>query len=78
MNQDSFKTAAAKAMSPMSLHDFTEWGVSQVAYVKKIEFEGKPSFAIFAANGRQLAVTENLEAAHGLLFQNGLEPQDVH
>ncbi len=78
MNQDFLKTATAKATPPMSLHDFTEWGVSQVAYIKRIEFEGKPSFAIFAANGRQLAVTENLEAAHGLLFQNGLEPQGVH
>ncbi len=78
MNQDSLKTAAGKATPPMSPHDFTEWGVHEVAYIKKIEFEGKPSFAIFAANGHQLAVTETLESAHGLLFRNDLEPLNVH
>lgn len=78
MNQDSLKTAVAKATPPMSPRDFTEWGVSEVAYIKKIEFGGKPAFAVYAANGRQLALTENLDAAYGLLFQNDLEPQGLH
>lgn len=78
MNQDSLKTGVPQATPPMSLHDFTEWGVREVAYIKKIEFQGKPAFAIFAANGHQLAVTENLDAAHGLLFQNDLEPFNLH
>ena len=78
MNQDSLKTVVPKATPPMSLQDFTEWGLREVAYIKKIEFEGKPSFAIFAANGQQLAVTENLDVAYGLLFQNDLEPISLH
>mgnify|MGYP002529035287 FL=1 len=78
MNQDSLKTVVAKATPSMSLHDFTEWGVREVAYIKPVEMNGRTVYAIFAANGRQLAVTENLDAAHGLLFQNGLEPQGLH
>ncbi len=78
MNQDSLKTAVPKAPSPMSLHDFTEWGVREVAYIKNIEFEGRPAFAIYAANGRQLAMTKNLDAAYGLLFENDLEPVSLH
>ncbi len=78
MNKDTLKTDSTDATPPMSLHDFTEWGVREVAYIKKIEFEGRPSFAIFAANGRQLAVTENLDVAYGLLFQNDLEPLSLH
>ena len=78
MNQDSLKTGATKATPPMSVHDFTEWGVRRVAYIKKIEFEGKQAFAVYAANGHQLAVTENLDVAYGLLFQNDLDPVNVH
>jgi len=78
MNQDSLKTVVAKATPSMSLHDFTEWGVREVAYIKPVEMNGRTVYAIFAANGQQLAVTENLDAAHGLLFQNGLEPQGLH
>jgi len=78
MNKDSLKTITAGETSPMSVHDFTEWGVSQVAYIKKIEFEGKPAFAVYAANGQQLAVTESLNVAYGLLFQNDLEAVTVH
>ena len=78
MNQDSLKTVVPKVTPPMSLHDFTEWGLREVAYVKKIEFEGKPAFAVYAANGHQLAVTESLDVAYGLLFQNDLEPLNVH
>ena len=78
MNQDSLKTVVAKATPSMSLHDFTEWGVREVAYIKPVEMNGRTVYAIFAANGRQLAVTENLDAAHGLLFQNDLEPFNLH
>ncbi len=78
MNQDSLKTVVPKVTPSMSLHDFTEWGVREVAYIKKIEFEGKPAYAVYAANGHQLAVTESLDVAYGLLFQNDLEPLNVH
>ena len=78
MNQDSLKTSATMATPPMSVHDFIEWGVRDIAYIKKIEFEGKPAFAVYAANGHQLVVTENLDVAYGLLFRNDLEPVNVH
>ena len=78
MNQDSLKTVVPMATPPMSVYDFTEWGVSEVAYIKKIEFKGKQAFAVYAANGHQLAVTENLDVAYGLLFQNDLEPISLH
>ena len=78
MNQDSLKTVVPMATPPMSVHDFTEWGVREIAYIKKIEFEGKQAFAVYAANGHQLAVTENLDVAYGLLFQNDLEPISLH
>ncbi len=78
MNQDSLKTGVPNATPPMSVHDFTEWGVREVAYVKKIDLKGKPAFAVYAANGHQLAVTETMETACGLLFQNDLEPVTVH
>ena len=55
-----------------------DWSSDVCSSDLPVEMNGRTVYAIFAANGRQLAVTENLDAAHGLLFQNGLEPQGLH
>ena len=69
MNQDSLKTVVPKATPPMSLHDFTEWGVREVAYIKEIEFEGKPAFAVYAAEepGTLIKPVDDVAAFRDLL-----------
>lgn len=78
MNQDSLKTALPVETTPMSVQDFTDWGLANVAYIKPVEMNGRTVYAVFAANGRQLGLMETLNSAHAALFQNDLEPVSLH
>tara|TARA_B100000315_G_scaffold201753_1_gene194266 strand:- start:275 stop:430 length:156 start_codon:yes stop_codon:yes gene_type:complete len=51
MNRDTLKTGTLKKNPPMILQDFTEWGLSEVAYIKAVEMDGRTVYAVFAANG---------------------------
>ena len=50
----------------------------QIAYVKPVTVEGQTIFAIFAADGRELAVIENRDLAEATVRQNDMEPLSVH
>ena len=49
---------------------------SDAAYVKPVVDEGKPAYAIHAADGQALAPSRDL--AFALIRQNELEPTDAH
>jgi hypothetical protein len=53
-------------------------GLEQVAYVKPLLVEGVVAFAVHAADGSQLAVILDREAALALVRRHGLEPVSVH
>lgn len=78
MNKETLKTGSLKKTLPMSVQDFTEWGLTQVAYIKPIEMDGRTIYGVFAANGQKLGLMENLNAAHVALFENDLEPVALH
>ena len=78
MNKDSTKTDPVETSSPMSVHDFTEWGVQHVAYIQPVVLEDQTVYAIFAANGQQLGMADNLDVARAAVVQNELEPISVH
>jgi hypothetical protein len=78
MNRDTLKAASLEEPKPMSVQDFTEWGLTQVAYIKPIEMDGRTIYGVFAANGQKLGLVENLNAAHAALFENDLEPVALH
>ncbi len=62
----------------MILQDFTEWGLSEVAYIKAVEMDGRTVYAVFAANGQQLGLMENRNAAYAAMFENDLDPIALH
>ncbi|MBT7942087.1 MAG: DUF1150 family protein [Alphaproteobacteria bacterium] len=62
----------------MSVQDFIDWGLSEVAYVKPVDMDGRTVYAVFAANGQQLGLMENRTTALAALFQNDLEPISLH
>jgi len=68
----------AKGHTQMSAHDFANWGVAHVAYVKPLEIEGRTLWGVFAANGQQVALMDNPATARASLIQNDLEPVSVH
>lgn len=53
-------------------------GVSELAYVKPVLVEGTPAFAIHAADGSPMAVTEDREVALAAIRQHEMVPALVH
>ncbi|MAF95619.1 MAG: hypothetical protein CMM60_07680 [Rhodospirillaceae bacterium] len=78
MNKDPLKTGKPDATPLMSAHDFAQWGVEHVAYIKPVEINGGTLFAVFAANGQQLGLMETPDMARAAAIQNDLEPLSVH
>ena len=53
-------------------------GLTAVAYVRDVDVDGAPAFGIFAANGPQLAIMPDREAAIAAAWENGLAPVTLH
>lgn len=66
--------ADAKTVRAMSPQDLAALGLNNLAYVKDIEVDGGTAFAIFAANGQQLAIMPDREEAIAAAWENGLAP----
>jgi hypothetical protein len=58
--------------------DMLMLGIKDMAYLKEIEVDGETAVALFAANGQQIAVMEDLQTAVATAWQNGLAPMTVH
>jgi hypothetical protein len=63
---------------PMTMPEFSQLGVGHLAYVRAIQFNGMPAFAIYSAAGQQLAVVPTRDAAIGLVRQHDMEPASLH
>lgn len=53
-------------------------GVSHIAYVKPVMVNGVQGFAIHAADGTPMAVTENRDVAVAAVVQHEMLPVSVH
>jgi hypothetical protein len=53
-------------------------GVSELAYVKPVLVEGSRVYAIHAADGSPMAVTEDRDVAIAAIRQHEMEPALVH
>jgi len=62
----------------MSARDFAMWGVEDVAYVRKVEINGKTAWAVCAADGSGIGVAPDRDLAFAAARQNDLEPVSVH
>ncbi len=81
MNERNDKTPSTPSgltAHPLTAADLENWGVNVVAYVKKVEVEGGPAYAIHAANGEPLGLAGSRDVAFAGLRQNDLEPASVH
>ncbi len=70
---------------PMSLDirhltapQLAQLGVSQIAYVKPVVFNGTPAFAIHAADGTPMAVAGERDVAMAAIRQHEMVPALVH
>lgn len=58
--------------------DFASVGVNQVAYVRKTEHKSGELYAIFAADGTQIAVAASQDLAFAAIRQHDMEPLSIH
>ena len=65
--------------SQLSMNDFLNFGVDQMAYVKAMRGDdGHQVFGIYAADGTELTVLERFESAIAVVQDNDLTPLSVH
>jgi len=62
----------------MTSQELAVLGMQNVAYVKPIDAEGKPAYAICAADGTQMALAASRDLAFAVIRQNDMEPASVH
>jgi hypothetical protein len=62
----------------ISPSDFAMLGMSDIAYVKRVEAEDRAVYEIHAADGTQVAVLEDQAVAVATIRQHDLEALSVH
>ena len=65
--------------NPMSPTDFEMLGMDHVAYVKEVSDGTSRKFAVYAANGAEIALMEaDRDVTFAAVRQNHMEPVSVH
>ncbi|WP_114393245.1 DUF1150 family protein [Oleisolibacter albus] len=71
-------TTASQFLRQLSSQDLAAYGVNDIAYVKAVEMQGEPAFAIHAADGTVLTVLKNRDLAVATVRQHDMEPVSIH
>ncbi len=66
------------ALRNLSTHDFKNFGLNQIAYIRSFENDGALSYAIHDADGEEVAVLTSRDEAIIVSRQKDLEPVIVH
>ena len=62
----------------LSVQDFRDFGLHQIAYIRKIERAGETGYSICAADGEEITVMETRDQAIMATRHNDLEPVTLH
>lgn len=62
----------------LSQQQLMQLGVSQIAYVKRVDTDGGVAFAIHAADGTPMAIAADQEVALAAIRQHEMLPALVH
>ena len=62
----------------ISPSDFLAFGLSDIAYVRRLSSPEGEAVGIFAADGRQMALVADHDLAFAAIRQNGMEPLSLH
>lgn len=71
-------TAMQDHSAIMSDHDLASLGLQEVAYVKPVLTRDGKAYAVYAADGTEMAVMADREIAVAAIRQNDLRPVSVH
>ncbi|MEO5374038.1 MAG: DUF1150 domain-containing protein [Alphaproteobacteria bacterium] len=62
----------------MSDDDLAQWGLQNVAFVKRVVVDNEVAWSIHAANGTEMGVAPRRDLAFAAIRQYDLEPFSVH
>ncbi|MEA4837402.1 MAG: DUF1150 family protein [Rhodospirillaceae bacterium] len=68
----------ANTWRPMSAQDFAQWGLQDVAFIKRVTINEETGWAILAADGNTIGMAADRDLAFAAVRQNDLEPVSVH
>jgi len=68
-------TAVLRHMTPEA---FSQLGVNEVAYVRRVKVSGDWAYAIHAADGTPLGVAPERRIAYAAIREHEMEPQSLH
>ena len=77
-NEDQAVMAAIVDIRHISTEQLAQLGLQQIAYVKPIVVNGSAAFAIHAADGTPIMLTDSREAAIANAWSNELQAVSVH
>jgi hypothetical protein len=58
----------------ISSQDFLTLGTGHIAYIKQVQVMNQTAYALHAADGTALTLTDSSESAFALAMQNDLDP----
>jgi hypothetical protein len=67
-----------EGLRQLSANELGLLGMEDLAYVKPVVIDGAGAFAVYAANGTQIAVMADREVAFAVVRQHDMEPVSVH
>ena len=76
MNHDA--TYSPPPTRSMSAKDLAQWGVEDVAYIKRVRINGENGWAICGADGASIGLAHDRDLAFAAVRQYELEPFSVH
>ena len=76
--QAALKIALAQQLRELTPSAFAALGAEWFAYIKPIAVDGETQFAVFLADGREVAIIAERTLAEIVVRQNDLEPVSVH
>jgi hypothetical protein len=78
MSDESMATEVRIDIRHLSIEQLARLGLSQIAYVKPVVMNGMKAYAIHAADGTQMAVTEDRDVAIAAVHQHEMMASLVH
>ena len=72
------RTGSEPGTTVMTVQDLAALGFGETAYVKSVMVEGRPAYALHAANGVPIAAVSTRDLAFILARQNDLDPVSAH
>lgn len=65
-------------LKQLSVQDFAQLGLPNLAYVRRVVVNDEIRFAIHAADGSTMGVAPDIEVAFAAVRQHDMEPLSVH